>query len=112
MFSVYLLASRRHGTLYCGVTNDLLRRVYEHKAKIAIGFTAKYNVDKLVWHEAHELVANAITREKRIKRWRRAWKIELIEQSNPDWRDLYFELGGVDPNDILPEGMRLSDEHR
>ena len=112
MYCVYLLASRRNGTLYCGVTNALMRRVYEHKAKIAIGFTTKYGVDRLAWYEAHELINNALTREKRIKRWRRAWKIKLIEDANPDWRDLYLELGGSDPNEIVPEGLRLSDQHR
>lgn len=107
MFYVYLLASRRNGTLYCGMTNDLLGRVYEHKARIATGFTRKYNVTKLVWFETHDLVNNAITREKRIKRWPRAWKIDLIEERNPDWCDLYYDLGGTDPDKILPGDHRL-----
>jgi len=112
MYFVYLLASKRQGTLYCGVTNDLLGRVYQHKSKVEQGFTARYNVNRLVWFESHELVNNAITREKRIKRWRRAWKIELIEHSNPQWRDLYFELGGADPDEIVPAGLRMRERHR
>jgi putative endonuclease len=112
LYFVYLLASKRHGTLYCGVTNDLLGRVYQHKTKTEQGFTARYNVTRLVWFESHELINNAITREKRIKRWRRAWKIELIEHSNPQWRDLYFELGGADPDEIVPAGLRMRERHR
>ncbi|WP_417491112.1 GIY-YIG nuclease family protein [Maricaulis sp.] len=107
MYNVYLLASRRNGTLYCGVTNRLLARVYEHKTKQALGFTTRYGVDQLVWFEGHELENNAITREKRIKRWRRAWKIALIEKTNPDWDDLYWKLGGVDPAVIVPETYRM-----
>lgn len=89
-----------------------MRRVYEHKAKIADSFTRKYDVTRLVWFEPHELINNAIIREKRIKRWRRAWKVSLIEQDNPDWRDLYFELGGVDPDKIIPEGHRMGKVQR
>ncbi|HEU0157185.1 MAG TPA: GIY-YIG nuclease family protein [Stellaceae bacterium] len=88
MYYVYLLASRRHGTLYLGVTNDLVRRVTEHKAKVVEGFTAKYGVDRLVWFEAHDNPNGAIVREKAIKKWRRDWKIRLIEEQNPDWHDL------------------------
>ena len=88
MYFVYLLASRRHGTLYLGVTNELVRRVHEHKHKAAFGFTAKYGVDRLVWFEAHDDIAAAIAREKQMKKWRRDWKIRLIEEDNPDWRDL------------------------
>jgi putative endonuclease len=105
MLHVYLLASHKHGTLYCGVTRELMARVYAHKVRTAGGFTARYGVDQLVWFESHELVNNAITREKRIKRWRRAWKINLIETGNPNWRDLYWEMGGVDPKDIVPDEM-------
>jgi len=112
MYFVYLLASRKNGTLYCGVTNNLLRRVYEHKAKIAIGFTAKHEVTRLVWYEAHPLVNNAVTREKRIKRWRRAWKLALIEKTNPNWNDLYYELGGTDPDKVIPEGLRMRETSR
>jgi putative endonuclease len=105
-YFVYLLCSRRNGTLYCGVTNSLLRRVYEHKCKQVEGFTRKYGVDKLVWYEPHDDINEAIIREKRIKRWRRQWKLNLIEQENPKWRDLYWELGGVDPKKLVPEDLR------
>jgi putative endonuclease len=88
-YYVYLLASGKHGTLYIGVTSDLVRRVYEHKTKAAPGFSSKYGVDRLVWFEAYDDPANAIEREKKIKKWRRAWKIRLIEESNPGWADLY-----------------------
>ncbi|WP_291841480.1 GIY-YIG nuclease family protein [Maricaulis sp.] len=109
MYYVYLLASRRHGTLYCGVTNALLRRVYEHKSAQVSGFTKKYHVHRLVWWEAHQDIGEAIAREKRIKRWRRDWKLALIEQDNPDWDDLYPGLGGTDPSEIAGEGIRRSD---
>jgi putative endonuclease len=88
-YYVYLLASRRHGTLYLGVTNDLVRRVHEHKSKAARGFTSRYGVDRLVWFETYEDPISAITREKDIKKWRRDWKIRLIEEGNPDWLDRY-----------------------
>jgi putative endonuclease len=88
-YYVYLLASRKHGTLYVGVTNDLVRRVYEHKTKAVPGFTRKYNVARLVWFEAHEDVTAAIEREKEIKKWRRDWKIAMIETENSEWRDLW-----------------------
>ena len=86
---VYLLASGKYGTLYLGMTNDLIRRVYEHKNKLVPGFTARYGVDSLVWFECYGDPTTAIAREKEIKKWRRDWKIELIEQDNPDWLDLY-----------------------
>lgn len=91
-YFVYLLASRRNGTLYTGMTNDLSRRVWEHQAGYIKGFTSRYNVRTLVWFEHHTDVQAALTREKRIKRWRRAWKIELIEAANPNWKDLYPTL--------------------
>ena len=87
-YYVYILASCRNGTLYIGVTNDLARRVYEHQEGIVEGFTKRYGVHHLVYYEVHKDVRDAIWREKCIKRWRRAWKIRLIEQENPDWRDL------------------------
>jgi len=87
-FYVYLLASRRHGTLYLGVTNDLVRRVYERKVKAVPGFTAKYGVNRLVWFEVYDDPVSAITREKALKKWRRDWKIRLIEEQNPEWYDL------------------------
>ena len=91
-YFVYILASGRNGTLYVGVTNDLTRRVWEHKAKEVGGFTAKYGVDKLMWFEAHEDINEAIHREKQIKRWHRDWKIALFRDTNPDWHDLYPTL--------------------
>jgi putative endonuclease len=86
------MASRRNGTLYLGVTNDLVRRVYQHRNKLLPGFTARYDVDKLVWYEIYDDPTNAITREKDIKKWRRAWKIRLIEEMNPEWRDLWDDI--------------------
>jgi putative endonuclease len=91
-YYVYLLASDRNGTLYVGVTSDLVRRVYEHKNKILRGFTSQYGVDRLVWFETYDDPTNAIAREKDIKKWRRAWKLRLIEQSNPQWVDLYDQI--------------------
>jgi len=91
-YYVYLLASRKNGTLYLGVTNNLIRRVYEHRHKLMPGFTSRYDVVRLVWFECYDDPSNAIAREKEIKKWRRQWKIELIEKSNPDWRDLYDEI--------------------
>ena len=91
-YYVYLLASRRHGTLYLGITNDLSRRIHEHKSKAMPGFSAKYDVQRLVWYETYERVDEAIAREKSLKKWRRDWKIRLIEEMNPDWSDLYFIL--------------------
>jgi putative endonuclease len=90
--AVYILASRRNGTLYIGVTSDLVKRAYEHKQDLVEGFTKRYGVHELVYFEMHEDMVAAITREKQLKKWNRAWKIELIEQRNPEWRDLYAEL--------------------
>ncbi len=89
---VYLLASKRNGTLYIGVTNNLGRRVYEHRTKAAKGFTSRYAVGMLVWYEEYGDIQEAIAREKSLKRWERAWKLKLIEDFNPEWRDLYEEL--------------------
>ena len=86
---VYLLASKRNGTLYVGVTSDLIKRVWEHKNHVVDGFTKQYGVDKLVWYEVHETMESAIRREKAIKEWQRAWKLKLIEEFNSDWKDLY-----------------------
>lgn len=91
-YYVYLLASGRNGTLYVGVTNDLVRRIYEHKSKAVRGFSQQYSVDRLVWFETYDDPTNAIVREKDIKKWRRAWKLRLIEQSNPQWVDLYDQI--------------------
>ena len=89
---VYILASKRNGTLYVGVTSNLVKRVWEHKTDAVDGFTKKYRVHDLVWYEVHETMESAIAREKAIKEWQRAWKLESIERVNPDWRDLYSDL--------------------
>jgi len=89
---VYLLASRKEDTLYLGVTNDLVRRVAQHKQKVLPGFTKQYDVRRLVWFEVYDAPVEAITREKEIKKWRRDWKTALIEKENPDWRGLYTEI--------------------
>ena len=89
---VYLLASRKNGTLYTGVTSNLVQRIWQHKNDQADGFTKKYGVHMLVWYELHEAMESAIAREKAIKEWKRAWKLELIEATNPQWLDLYDEI--------------------
>ncbi len=89
---VYLMASRRNGTLYTSVTTNLLRRVWEHSEGVTKGFTKTYAVNRLVWFEPHASIHDAIAREKAIKRWRRAWKLALIERENPLWRDLYEDM--------------------
>lgn len=89
---VYLLASRRNGTLYVGVTSDLPTRIWQHRNHVVEGFTARHGVHALVWFEMHEGMESAIAREKAIKAWNRAWKIELIEKTNPYWHDLYAEI--------------------
>jgi len=91
-YCVYILASKRNGTLYTGITSDLVRRVYEHKNDVVDGFTKRYRVHRLVYYEMTSDVNEAITKEKRLKKWKRAWKIDLIESTNPDWRDLYSDL--------------------
>ncbi len=88
-FYVYMLASRKNGTLYVGVTSDLVRRAHEHRNGLVEGFTRRHGVKMLVWFEIHEDALAAIGREKQLKRWRRSWKIELIESNNPEWQDLY-----------------------
>ena len=90
--AVYLLANKRNGTLYAGVTSDLIKRVWEHKQDLAEGFTKKYRIHLLVYFEQHVDMLMAIEREKQIKKWNRAWKIELIEKYNPDWRDLWPDI--------------------
>ena len=87
-----MLASKRNGTLYIGVTSNLIRRVWEHKNDLVEGFTKKYQVHQLVWYELHETMDSAISREKSMKNWKRAWKISRIETVNPDWKDLYESL--------------------
>jgi putative endonuclease len=93
-YYVYILASKKYGTLYTGITANLAGRIFVHKQKYVDGFTKKYDIDKLVWYEVHADVYEAISREKRIKKWKRQWKINLIERTNPQWLDLYYGLGG------------------
>jgi putative endonuclease len=91
-YYVYLLTSSRRGTLYVGVTNDLLKRVWQHKQGLVEGFSKRYRIRTLVWYEQADSIESAIVREKQIKKWNRAWKIELIEANNPDWKDLYKDV--------------------
>jgi putative endonuclease len=91
-YYVYILASRKNGTLYIGITSDLIRRIWEHKNKVVEGFSNKYGVDKLVYYEIFDDPESAIKREKRLKSYKRKWKIDLIEKSNPRWRDLYPDI--------------------
>ena len=91
-YYVYILASRKNGTLYIGITSELIRRIWVHKNKVVAGFTSKYHVDKLVYYEIFGDPENAIKREKRLKFYKRKWKIDLIEKSNPEWKDLYVEI--------------------
>ena len=98
VYYVYIVASKRNGTLYTGISNDLVRRVMEHKEKIIKGFTSKYGVDKLVYYESHSDVKEAIRRESNIKAWKRKWKLELIEKENKEWKDLFYDL--IDEKDI------------
>ncbi len=91
-YYVYILASKRNGTLYIGMTNNLVRRVWEHKNNVVEGFTKKYGVHQLVWYEVADTPQAAITREKQLKKWNRAWKLKLIEARNPEWKDLCDEI--------------------
>lgn len=91
-YYVYILASKKNGTLYIGITGNIKKRVFEHKSKLVEGFTKKYAVEKLVYYEHFSRSMDAITREKRLKRWKRQWKIELIEKTNPEWVDLYDQI--------------------
>ena len=101
----YILASGKKGSLYNGVTNNLIKRVAQHKRKEVTGFTEKYGINKLVWYEKTNDIRIAIKREKQIKKWNRKWKIRLIEKENPEWNDLFFEIGGtedmLDPNFLI-----------
>jgi putative endonuclease len=111
LYSAYILASRRNGTLYTGMTNDLVGRTVQHKLGLNDGFTKKYHVHKLVWFEQYANVWDAIAREKQIKKWNRAWKIALIEKQNPNWTDLFWGL--VEPQTGAEIRARLRDlEHR
>lgn len=87
--AVYILASKRNGTLYVGVTSDLIKRIWQHKNDVVKGFTERYSVHQLVWYELHETMESAIRKEKMLKNWKRVWKLKLIERSNPNWQDLY-----------------------
>jgi len=91
-YYVYILASEKNGTLYIGVTSDLVKRIYEHKQKLIDGFTKEYNVQALVYYEQHNEIEEAILREKQMKKWNRKWKIKLIEENNPEWKDLHDEI--------------------
>ena len=94
MFYTYIVASRRNGTIYTGMTDDIARRIYEHKEKVLPGFAARHGCDRLVWYEVHDSREAAFTRERQIKEWRRSWKLMLIEKANPAWSDLYETLNG------------------
>ncbi|MGA2622297.1 MAG: GIY-YIG nuclease family protein [Bacteroidota bacterium] len=102
IYYVYILASKRNGTLYIGVTNDLARRICEHREKVRKGFTQKYNVSMLVYYEEHGDIRVAIQREKQLKKWNRSWKLRLIEQHNPRWKDLWNE------GEILPLPVEMA----
>jgi putative endonuclease len=91
---VYMMASAWRGTLYIGVTSNLIQRVFQHKTHVFEGFTTQYGIGRLAWSESTPSIEAAITREKQMKEWKRAWKIRLIEETNPTWRDLYFDLLG------------------
>ena len=91
-YYVYILASRKDGATYIGVTNDLVRRIYEHRTKAAPGFTSRYNITRLVWFEIYDDPILAISREKKLKKWKRSWKVQLIEAENPAWDDLYDSI--------------------
>jgi len=91
-YYVYILASKRNGTLYIGITSDLIKRIWQHKQKLIKGFTKKYNIVRLVYFEESDNSHGAIKREKNLKAWKRSWKIKLIERKNPDWKDLYNEI--------------------
>ncbi|THD13327.1 hypothetical protein B1808_08850 [Pseudofulvimonas gallinarii] len=94
--AVYILASDRNGTLYVGVTSDLVKRIWQHRQHAVEGFTARYGVTRLVWYELHGDMVSAISREKQVKKWRRSWKLRLIEELNPDWTDLWGEICGFE----------------
>ncbi len=109
-YYVYILTNKRNGTLYIGVTNDLIRRRYEHKNNLIEGFTKKYNIHKLVYYEQTNDSYSAIQREKRLKKWNRQWKLKLIEKSNPQWKDLYTEITNNPQISTKKTGFPLSRE--
>ena len=105
--SVYILASERNGTLYTGVTSNLIKRVWEHKNNVVPGFTQRYGVHTLVWFELHPTMESAILREKCIKEWKRKWKLSLIEKNNQHWHDLYESITGLDSRSVVFAALRL-----
>jgi len=108
---VYLLASNRNGTLYVGVTSDLIKRIWEHREHAVEGFTQRYGVVRLVWYELHPTMESAIQREKRIKKWNRAWKVQLIDEMNASWRDLWPDISGQVPQPTsIDSRLRGNDE--
>lgn len=100
--TVYMLASQRNGTLYIGVTSDLIKRIWQHREGLAEGFTKQYGVKTLVWYEQHATMESAISREKAMKKWLRKWKLAAIEKTNPDWHDLWPEIIGAVPPAVVP----------
>ena len=100
--AVYMLASSRNGTLYIGVTSDLIKRVWQHREELTEGFTKQYGVKKLVWYEQHETMESVIAREKAMKKWLRKWKLDAIEKANPDWNDLWSQIIGGAPDPAAP----------
>ncbi len=96
---VYILTNQRNGTLYIGVTSDPIGRIYQHRTSVTGGFTAKHGATRLVYFEVHDDIGMAIAREKQLKKWRRRWKLELIERDNPEWRDLWPDIAGKGPED-------------
>ena len=112
IYFVYILASKRNGTLYIGVTNNLIRRVLEHKDKIIKGFTYKYGVDKLVYYESFKYVNDAIKRETTLKAWKRNWKLELIEKENKYWKDLFYDLTSEEVIKGIRENIKFRENNK
>jgi putative endonuclease len=111
-YYVYILANKRNGTLYTGVTDNLIRRIIEHKEKITKGFTSKYKVDKLVYYEVHQYINDAIEREKNIKAWKRKWKLELIEEENKEWKDLFYDLATEEEIEAVKELIYIREKEK
>jgi len=110
---VYILASSRNGTLYTGVTSDLIKRTWQHRKHLMDGFTKRYGVARLVWYELHVTMETAIRREKCIKKWNRAWKVRLIDETNPSWRDLWPDIIGQEPTATsMDPRLRGDDEQK
>jgi putative endonuclease len=111
-YYVYILASKKNGTLYIGVTNNMIRRVLEHKDKIIKGFTAKYGIDKLVYYEMFDYINDAIKREGDLKEWHRKWKIRLIEERNKEWKDIFYDLVSEEEIKLMREVILLREEEK